>query len=116
MDLSTRYLSASPLTDNLDNLKRLEDAGAPMAVLRSLFEEQIAHESGAVVCHLCSALLQKGPGLIGKLKSGLAEWLEAHEYHSLRQMRGSMSLVNCPNPAALERANYLQALYSWESP
>lgn len=72
--------------------------------------------AGAVVCHLCSALLQKGPGHIGKLQSGLAEWLEAHEYHSLRQMLGSMSLVNCPDPAALERANYLQALYSWESP
>ncbi|MBI4178988.1 dihydroorotate dehydrogenase-like protein [bacterium] len=72
--------------------------------------------AGAAVCHMCSALLQKGPGHIGKLKTGLAEWLEAHEYHSLRQALGSMSLVNCPDPAALERANYLQTLYSWESP
>ena len=54
VDLSTRYLglalknplgaSASPLTRNLDTLRRLEDAGASVAVLPSLFEEQIRHE------------------------------------------------------------------------
>lgn len=51
MDLSTRYLglmlenplvpSASPATESLDNLKRLEDAGASAVVLPSLFEEQL---------------------------------------------------------------------------
>lgn len=54
MDLSTTYLGlklphplipgASPLADELDDVKRLEDAGAPLIVLRSLFEEQLAHE------------------------------------------------------------------------
>src|SRR5579864_1873328 len=54
MDLSTRYLGftlphpvlpgASPLSDDLDAVKRLEDAGAPAVVLRSLFEEQITQE------------------------------------------------------------------------
>lgn len=51
MDLSTRYLglilenplvpSASPMTETLDVLKRLEDAGAAAVVLPSLFEEQL---------------------------------------------------------------------------
>jgi dihydroorotate dehydrogenase (fumarate) len=54
-DLSTTYLglklasplapSASPLSRNLDNLKRMEDAGAGAVVLHSLFEEQINAES-----------------------------------------------------------------------
>lgn len=54
-DLSTRYLglrlrsplvpSASPLSQSLDNLRRMEDAGAGAVVLPSLFEEQIVHES-----------------------------------------------------------------------
>jgi dihydroorotate dehydrogenase (fumarate) len=54
-DLSTTYLgfklanplvpSASPLGRSLDNLKRMEDAGAAAVVLPSLFEEQIVHES-----------------------------------------------------------------------
>jgi len=55
MDLRTRYLglelknpvvaSASPLSRTLDNMKRLEDAGAAAIVMYSLFEEQIAHEA-----------------------------------------------------------------------
>ncbi|HEX6739987.1 MAG TPA: dihydroorotate dehydrogenase-like protein [Vicinamibacteria bacterium] len=54
MDLSTTYLGlklphpfmpgASPLADDLDTVKRLEDAGAAAIVMRSLFEEQIVRE------------------------------------------------------------------------
>jgi dihydroorotate dehydrogenase (fumarate) len=54
-DLSTNYLglhldnplvpSASPLSAKLDNLRRMEDAGAAAVVLPSLFEEQINHET-----------------------------------------------------------------------
>lgn len=50
-DLTTTYLgmrlknpivvSASPLTEDSDNLKRMEDAGAAAVVMHSLFEEQI---------------------------------------------------------------------------
>jgi dihydroorotate dehydrogenase (fumarate) len=54
MSLATTYMGfdlphplvpgSSPLGDNLDMVRRLEDAGAPMIILRSLFEEQMAHE------------------------------------------------------------------------
>ncbi|MGQ9504941.1 MAG: dihydroorotate dehydrogenase-like protein [Thermogutta sp.] len=54
VDLRTRYLglelknpivaAASPLTESLDNQKRLEDAGVAAIVLPSLFEEQILAE------------------------------------------------------------------------
>ncbi len=54
-DLSTTYLglalknplvaSASPLSKRVENVKRLEAAGAAAVVLHSLFEEQIIHES-----------------------------------------------------------------------
>jgi dihydroorotate dehydrogenase (fumarate) len=54
MDLRTTYLGlplahplmpgASPLVDDLDTVKRLEDAGASAIVMHSLFEEQITHE------------------------------------------------------------------------
>lgn len=54
MSLATTYLGfrlphpiipgASPLADEMDGVRRLEDAGAPMIVLRSLFEEQLVHE------------------------------------------------------------------------
>ena len=54
-DLSTTYLgltlrnplvaSAGPLCESVDNIRRMEDAGAGAVVLHSLFEEQITLES-----------------------------------------------------------------------
>lgn len=54
MDLSTNYLgirlrtplvpSSLPLSEDVDNIKRMEDAGASAVVLHSLFEEQIQCE------------------------------------------------------------------------
>lgn len=54
MDLSTTYLGlalphplivgASPLCDDLDTVRRLEDAGASAIVMHSVFEEQITRE------------------------------------------------------------------------
>lgn len=38
------------------------------------------------------------------------EWMEKNEYESIRQMRGSLSKLNCPDPAAFERAHYMRAL------
>jgi dihydroorotate dehydrogenase (fumarate) len=61
-DLSTRYLgftlpsplvlSASPLTEDLDAIRRAEDAGAGAVVLPSLFEEQLAIEGHDLDHHL----------------------------------------------------------------
>ena len=55
IDLSTSYLglhlqsplvpSAGPLCEDVDNIRRMEDAGAAAVVLHSLFEEQIDLES-----------------------------------------------------------------------
>jgi len=36
-----------------------------------------------------------------------------HGYESLQQMQGSMNLSRCPDPAALERSNYMRVLQSW---
>ena len=62
MDLGTQYLglklrtplvpSASPLSDSVGNIKRMEDAGASAVVLHSLFEEQLRKEEEALSYHL----------------------------------------------------------------
>lgn len=62
MDLSTTYLglklktplvlSASPMTEKLDGVKKAEDAGVSAIVLHSLFEEQLKHESEELDFHL----------------------------------------------------------------
>jgi dihydroorotate dehydrogenase (fumarate) len=58
VDLTTKYMgialknplvpSASPLSSSVDNIKRMEDAGAAAVVLHSLFEEQIEFEAEAL--------------------------------------------------------------------
>jgi len=58
MDLTTTYLgltlrnplvpSASPLSEEVDNIRKMEDSGAGAVVLHSLFEEQLREESDDV--------------------------------------------------------------------
>jgi dihydroorotate dehydrogenase (fumarate) len=69
--------------------------------------------AGADAVQVVSALLRRGPQYLAELRQGLAHWLEEHEYESLEQMRGSMSLERCPDPHAYERANYMHILQSW---
>ncbi|MGA9383201.1 MAG: dihydroorotate dehydrogenase-like protein [Phormidium sp.] len=63
MDLTTNYLgltlrspivpsAAAPLTENVDNIRKMEDAGAGAVVLHSLFEEQIRQEREELHHHL----------------------------------------------------------------
>ena len=62
MNLSTKYLgmvlrtplvpSASPLSNGLDNVRRMEDAGAAAVVFHSLFEEHITQEQHELHHHL----------------------------------------------------------------
>ncbi len=58
IDLRTNYLglklngpivvSSTPLAESLDGVRRMEDSGASAIVMTSLFEEQLALESGAL--------------------------------------------------------------------
>ncbi|MCA9293972.1 MAG: dihydroorotate dehydrogenase-like protein [Phycisphaerales bacterium] len=68
---------------------------------------------GATTVQMVSALLQRGPRHLFKVAASVSEWMDEHGYESLEQLRGSMSLKNCPDPSAFERANYMQTLYSW---
>ncbi|QFS51745.1 pyrD, dihydroorotate dehydrogenase (fumarate) [Nostoc sphaeroides CCNUC1] len=62
MDLTTTYLgmklrsplvpSASPLSEDIDNIRRMEDAGAAAVVMHSLFEEQLDLERYELHHHL----------------------------------------------------------------
>lgn len=62
MNLETNYMglslrnplvpSASPMTSDLEGIRRLEDAGASAVVLPSLFEEQLRHEAEELFHHL----------------------------------------------------------------
>jgi len=67
---------------------------------------------GANVTMLCSSLLRNGVNHIRHMERGITEWMEQHEYESVRQMQGSMSQKRCPDPSAFERAQYMRAVKS----
>ena len=71
--------------------------------------------AGAHAVQMVAALLMRGPSHLAAVRHELAEWLEQHEYDSLRQAQGSMSLLRSPAPEAFERGNYMRALQSWRA-
>jgi dihydroorotate dehydrogenase (fumarate) len=73
--------------------------------------------AGARVAMMTSALLKHGisHGIshVGTVLSEMIGWMREHEYHSVRQMQGSMSLWSATDPAAFQRANYMKVLRSY---
>jgi len=83
MDLSTTYLglklrtplvpAASPLSEEIDHIKQMEDAGASAIVLYSLFEEQLRRER-IELAHNLEQGTNSSP-------EGLSFFPEPHEFH-----------------------------------
>jgi dihydroorotate dehydrogenase (fumarate) len=71
--------------------------------------------AGADAVMTTSALLRHGPAYGATLVEGLKTWMEAREFASLEQMRGSMSHGKVADPAAFERANYIKMLESFKN-
>lgn len=109
MNLETNYLglklknplvpSASPLSKELDKVKRLEDAGASAIVMYSLFEEQINYESSALD-HFVNMPADS-------YAEALSYFPEPEEYHNLKaedyleQIRKIKKSVDLPVIASL---------------
>ena len=102
MDLSTRYLGlelkhplmpgASPMVDDLDTVKRLEDAGASAIVMHSLFEEQIAREQVSAFVHTESHE-QSFAEALSYFPASDAFALGPYEYlEQLRRIKGAVSV------------------------
>jgi dihydroorotate dehydrogenase (fumarate) len=109
MELTTQYLglslksplvpsAAAPLTEDIDNVKRLEDAGAAAIVLHSLFEEQLLKEKFELHHHL-----EYGTESFAE---ALTYFPEAEEYHVgpqlyLDHIREAKASVDIPIIASL---------------
>jgi dihydroorotate dehydrogenase (fumarate) len=90
----------------------------PLAVTGGVHSAEDALKAtmaGATGIQMVSALLEQGPEHLRKVRTDMLAWMEEHEYESLDQMRGSLSLLKVPNPQALERANYMRVLAGWEA-
>ena len=71
--------------------------------------------AGADVTMLCSTLLRHGIPQIAAIERDLVDWMEEHDYESVSQLKGSLSQIKCPEPAAFERAQYMKALTGYTS-
>jgi dihydroorotate dehydrogenase (fumarate) len=107
-DLSTTYLglklrsplvvSASPLSRDLDGIRRLEDAGASAVVLYSLFEEQLRQEEVDLNYHLTAGT--------ESFAESLTYFPQASEFHTgpegyLKHIRKAKAAVKIPVIASL---------------
>jgi dihydroorotate dehydrogenase (fumarate) len=112
VDISTTYLgmtlrsplvaSASPLSESLDNIRRMEDAGAGAVVLFSLFEEQIRREREALVHYLTHGA--------DSFAEALTHFPEPEQYHAgpdqyLELIRQAKARVHIPIIASLNGAS-----------
>jgi dihydroorotate dehydrogenase (fumarate) len=125
-DIDVENLEAEPtlhLSDPSELLLRLRwlaivapAVGIPLAAsggVHSGMDAVKAVMAGASAVQVVSALLKKGPEHLRTMRAEMERWMEEHEYESLRQMLGSMSLAHCPDPNAFSRANYMRILQSW---
>ena len=108
MDLSTTYLGfalphplmpgSSPLADDLDSVRRLEDAGAAAIVLRSLFEEQIVGDELATY-HAHAGASESHAEAMSYLPEPEVFALGTHDY--LEQVQRIKAAVKVPVIASL---------------
>jgi dihydroorotate dehydrogenase (fumarate) len=92
---------------------RLEASLAVSGGVHTAADAVKALMTGAHAVQVVSCLLRHGPAYLATLRERLVDWMERHEYASLRQLQGSMNLTACPDPGVYERANYMLILQSW---
>jgi dihydroorotate dehydrogenase (fumarate) len=71
--------------------------------------------SGADAVMTASAVFRYGPEHFRALVNGLRSWLEDTAHNSVAAIKGMLSVRNCPDPSAFERANYLRAVTSFST-
>jgi dihydroorotate dehydrogenase (fumarate) len=69
--------------------------------------------AGAKVAMMASNLLRNGEQVLPSMLTELETWMKEREYSSIKQMQGSMSQKSVKEPAAFERANYMNVLNSF---
>ena len=125
-DIDIQNLEVTPslrLSDSSELLLRLRwvailsrQISASLAVTGGVHTETDVIKSimaGASAVQLVSALLRHGPERLQVIEEKMRQWMEENSYSSVSQMRGSMGLSTCPDPAAFERANYIRTLQSF---
>jgi len=126
-DLDIERLEVAPvlnLSDSSELLLRLHWAAilhgkvkASLAVTGGVHTPADAVKAvmaGAHVVQVVSAILKRGPLALREIRDGMAKWLEQHEYASVQEARGCLSLDKVADAGAYERGNYMKILAGWK--
>lgn len=68
--------------------------------------------AGASAVQMASALLQRGPEVLGEILEEMVRWMEEKEYESVNQLIGSTCQERAIDPQAWDRVNYIRTLLS----
>ena len=111
---------STPLSDSADLLMRLRGAAALSGRIKASIaitggvhtglDVIKATMAGAHATQMVSALLRHGPNHLRRVRDEVEAFMVEHEWTSLGEMRGNMSLGKISDPAAYERANFRMAL------
>src|SRR5215211_4381765 len=138
LELNIYYVSSRPGLSGgeveghyLDVVREVRRAiGIPLAVKLSPYFSSLAASTGvhtaedvvkvllagADVAMMTSALLHNGPDHLRPVEMRLRDWMDAHRYETIDQLRGQLSQRSVPDPGAFERANYIKTLASRTAP
>ena len=64
--------------------------------------------AGAHAVQIASVLYQKGFQEIGSMLEKLESWMDRHNYRTIEDFRGKLSIANTENPAAYERIQFMK--------
>ncbi|HSN15667.1 MAG TPA: dihydroorotate dehydrogenase-like protein [Anaeromyxobacteraceae bacterium] len=68
--------------------------------------------AGATVVQLASTLVKNGVPHLGRIRAELEAWMDKRGYSTLDDLRGTLSQRQVTDPAAFERAQYVQLILS----
>lgn len=110
LELSRSYDLLMPLTWTAIMFGRVDLDLALSGGVHTHLDVLKALMAGATVVQVASELIKHGPGRLIDLLSELRTWMGEREYHSVEQLRGSMSQRRVGEPEAFLRANYVKTL------
>lgn len=126
IDLATREVSPSMILSHREELRLplrwiailKGRVAASLAANSGIYEADDVIKAvmvGADVTQVAATVIKQGPDHIRIMLKAMKAWMSEFEYESVEQMKGCLSQLNCPDPEAYERSNYMKVLSSFTS-
>lgn len=85
--------------------------GCDMAASTGISDYEMAVRAilaGASAVQVCSVLYRDGIEAIGKINTGISDWMDRHGFDKIPQFRGKVSRSVVPNPSQFDRVQFMK--------